>query len=489
MMCHQMCEEGGHMAQARGLFDGFEAQRTPTEDNYRAVLRNGLVVLDTNVLLDLYRMNTRVREDMLTVLKSIAPRIWVPHQVQLEFWSVRQSEDLISHHDEKASTAKNTLRQAISRSRNALNEWVSNVHLGGEALDIADPMYKKLEQAERLFESIVQMLESQAAKDKVPGIRNTNKDPVIQALEQLLRGRIGAPYSSQRYDEEVSRAKERADQRIPPGYKDFEKKDDDKRAAGDYLVWRQLLDEALLRKVDVLFVTRDIKEDWWRNIAIKNARLPRIELVDELRSFGGLQLFMLEPSMLMQKVSSMFGLEKKVDRNSVAALRHLESEEADGQQRHLAGAEARYRLAQVPGGRTADYVETVWLMANLVEENPRLDSCIGRFMESFPSVTLIPEARRRLMNLAALGLAEVQGERILLTDFGHRFLESRDSKLLSRLFMERIEGAYEARRMLRNGADVTELKYLLAEHPELELSTTQSELLLRWMDRLGLLVK
>src|SRR5690242_11422468 len=35
-------------------------------------------------------------------------------------------------------------------------------------------------------------------------------------------------------------------------------------AAGDYLVWTQVLREARQRQCDVLLVTGDVKEDWWR---------------------------------------------------------------------------------------------------------------------------------------------------------------------------------------------------------------------------------
>ncbi|RLK60439.1 PIN-like domain-containing protein [Actinokineospora cianjurensis] len=48
----------------------------------------------------------------------------------------------------------------------------------------------------------------------------------------------------------------------PPGYKD--RKKDDVNAVGDYLVWEQTLLEATTRGLDVLFVTSDTEEDWWR---------------------------------------------------------------------------------------------------------------------------------------------------------------------------------------------------------------------------------
>jgi hypothetical protein len=54
-----------------GLFDGFESYRTPTEADYRSLLRKGLVVPDTNVFLNLYRYNERTRNDFLSVLNAL----------------------------------------------------------------------------------------------------------------------------------------------------------------------------------------------------------------------------------------------------------------------------------------------------------------------------------------------------------------------------------------------------------------------------------
>ncbi|MET8445644.1 PIN domain-containing protein [Streptomyces sp. NPDC004981] len=475
------------MTTERGFFDGFEAYRTPADLDYRRVLEQGLVVLDTNVLLDLYRMNARVREDMLTVLKAISERLWVPHQVLVEFWRNRQSEELITYHEKKAATAAEVLKNSTNRARSALEEWARNVHIG-DNIDIVSPMHEKLGGAEKLYQDIVDSLERQASKDTVPGIRQTHTDPVIEALEHLLDQRVGSPYSAQRHAQEVQRAKERADQQVPPGYKDFEGgKKGDEEAAGDYLVWRQLLDAALKHETDILFVTRDLKEDWWRKASTKAVRLPRIELVNELRELTGMQLLMVEPSTLMQQVSTVFRLEKQVDRNSVDALRHLETVEADADELRHAAVRSRYRLAQMPGGRSNDYVETLWLMAQLVEENPQLKTCLAKFMENFTSVTLEPEARRRLMNLVSLGFAIVQGDQILLTAHGRSFVENRDAHLLRRLFMDRILGAQEARQMLDTGASVAEVKHLLDQRSDLELSATQSELLLRWMGKLELL--
>ncbi|WP_020555765.1 hypothetical protein [Embleya scabrispora] len=179
-------------------------------------------------------------------------------------------------------------------------------------------------------------------------------------------------------------------------------------------------------------------------------------------------------------------MKEKFDEDYVAALQRIESAEADSIRLRNSTRKPRYRLAQVPRKNSGDYVETFWTMAQMVDDNPLLDACIGKFMECFPSVTLIPEARRRLMNLVSLGLAVVHDDRILLTASGRRFVGSRDTTLLCALFLERIEGAVEAQQMFRQGLETTEIKIRLMSHPELEVSATQCDLLLRWFERLDL---
>ncbi|MFD4759474.1 PIN-like domain-containing protein [Streptomyces sp. NPDC058439] len=51
-----------------------------------------MVVLDTNVLLNLYRSNARTRQDTLAVLTRLRDRLWVPHQVLTEFWRNREQK-------------------------------------------------------------------------------------------------------------------------------------------------------------------------------------------------------------------------------------------------------------------------------------------------------------------------------------------------------------------------------------------------------------
>jgi hypothetical protein len=67
--------------QPRGLFDGFEGYRTPTDADYMRVLTAGLVIPDTNVLLNLYRYNADTRADLFAVFEKLGNRLWTTSSI------------------------------------------------------------------------------------------------------------------------------------------------------------------------------------------------------------------------------------------------------------------------------------------------------------------------------------------------------------------------------------------------------------------------
>ena len=57
---------GSRGGQARlGLYDGFEGYRTPAKDDLIEAVRSSLVVLDTNVLLNLYDVHGTTLDDFI----------------------------------------------------------------------------------------------------------------------------------------------------------------------------------------------------------------------------------------------------------------------------------------------------------------------------------------------------------------------------------------------------------------------------------------
>ncbi|MBT2381475.1 DUF4935 domain-containing protein [Streptomyces sp. ISL-111] len=301
----------------RGIFDCDEAYRTPTRSDYERLFRTEMVVLDTNVLLTLYRSNQRTREDILSVLSRLKERLWIPDQVLVEFWRNRSLPSIRGHHRTKANEASASLDKSSRAIRDTLDRWTKEVHLSSD-----EGVQRKIDEARKILNDTLGRLkgfiQDQAEKDAIDGTAATHTDPILAELEILLRGRIGDPLTADDYSSAIQDAQQRADSDIPPGYADFRTKPAE-QAAGDYILWKQIIDESIRRRQDVLLVTGDVKEDWWVKRDGEIPARPRKELELELRQrTGGSQLFMLTPSQLLSEANEVFGL--KVDQRSVADL-------------------------------------------------------------------------------------------------------------------------------------------------------------------------
>jgi hypothetical protein len=276
-----------------GIFDGFEDYRTATEDDYRRTLTGGMVVFDTNMLLDLYRFNSTTRGDLFKVMKALGDSLWIPHQVMREFW--RNRELVIDQLGETPKQSLTKLDKARQDAEEAVRAWSNRIYLPeGER----DGLLAKLNGA---FQSVKQTITEQTAANAHP--HDTNSDDIVTTLNSILAGRTGAALPPEDHEAAVVEAERRIAANEPPGYLDKDKPDSYERA-GDYLVWKQILLQAEHRSCDVLLVTRDVKEDWWRRTK-GQLRGPRLELMAEFRRFTGHRLFMITPSELIRRADAL----------------------------------------------------------------------------------------------------------------------------------------------------------------------------------------
>ncbi len=280
-----------------GLFWGFEGYRTPTDDDYRAVLTHAMVVPDANVLLNLYRYDDAARHALLEVLRTVGDRLWIPHQVLVEFW--RNRESVLRDPRDVQKTVKE-LGELRDRALRSFRTWANRVSLPEEqAASWSHPLSEA-------FAALIDRVNSSDMGDAATYARDTNADPVLRELAPVLEGRCGVALPDADQQVAVKEGLRRVDAKAPPGYMD-KKKDDDK-SAGDYLVWEQTLREATRRGQSVLFITGDVKEDWWRQESGER-RGPRLELVEELNKRAGVRLFMLRPASVLEHARKHLGVE------------------------------------------------------------------------------------------------------------------------------------------------------------------------------------
>jgi len=280
--------KGQCAADAGGLYDGFEAYRTATADDYHGLLTRGLVVPDTNVFLNLYRYNDLTRSDLFRVLGGLGDSLWVPRQVMVEFW--RNRESVLQDPRDTGKTARD-LAAKRDEALSTFRAWSNRVSL---------PTGRRQELAGLLSEAfgkVIAGVGELADDDASQFTTDTGKDPVLAGLEPILRGRVGSRLDDAEHKKALEEAKRRAVAKEPPGYMDAGKQGTG--PAGDYLIWAQTLREAQRQQKDVLIVTGDVKEDWWRR-EHGELRGPRPELAEEMRNVAQVRLFMLRPESLLR---------------------------------------------------------------------------------------------------------------------------------------------------------------------------------------------
>lgn len=275
-----------------GLFEGFEHYRVLGSQHIRGALREGMLVLDTNVLLNLYRYNDKTVDDLLKVASAAGDRLFVPHQVVNEFWRNRQS--VIASLGTASKDAQAALSKNSVSTKDAIGRWAKSVAIPDAERDAL------LADVERFFSGLQTRIGDEPIR--VATHTPTDRDALLVKIAALVEGAVGAALSDEEWEEAVAEGERRVENSIPPGYMDVDKLESDlpEGASGDYLVWRQLLAEGAARRCDCVLITADTKEDWWnrgeRGVPIG----PRRELVAEYLAASGRRLFLLEPAGLVR---------------------------------------------------------------------------------------------------------------------------------------------------------------------------------------------
>ncbi|GLU58591.1 PIN domain-containing protein [Paenarthrobacter ureafaciens] len=253
------------MMEDNTLRDLFRGYYRPTDEEYRKIWDNGIIALDANVLLFLYYVQGKTANKHLDVLEQREDRLWIPHQVGLEF-----------HRNVPTVRAEQTdaHQQRIKRIEALLGEIRSTPTKS--RLTTTESETKAVEALE------THVAELKADRDAIAEQTNNKAtDELLERIASLFDGKVGPEPDQGTLDVLFKEGAKRFADSVPPGYEDAKTKTGS-RKYGDYVLWKQLLDHATTQKRDVLFITDDNKEDWWLKVNGESVA-PRPELIQEFR--------------------------------------------------------------------------------------------------------------------------------------------------------------------------------------------------------------
>lgn len=235
-----------------------------SKDDYDAAWDSGILTVDTNVILDLYRYNKSTREALLLALESFKGRFWISHQTSKEFIKNRRPVIAGMRNDfEKAIKPIEDLEKALITTVGTIRSCRVIPKELSEALE------KDVQAASAALRAGIEK-----ESEEVPDYEDA--DEIVQRLESALDGHIGTEPDS--ISDDLKEAERRKEEKIPPGYLDHSK--DGLGFAGDYLMWKQILAHSKSENAPIILVTSETKEDWWEKKSGKTLN-PRLELLQE----------------------------------------------------------------------------------------------------------------------------------------------------------------------------------------------------------------
>lgn len=281
---------------------------TPTNDEIEDYWSKGLLTVDANVLLDLYRYHESTRNALISALKSFNGRLWLSNQASEEF--IRNRSNVIV-------SSEKTFKQAKEEVEKLRKNYESTVaQLKGNRI-IPDVV------ADGLLEAIEPAINgAQTAIDQAEGDypKYLQEDPILNDLSEMFSGSIGTHFDEKELEEAQKEAEKRKNNETPPGYLDKDK--DGGRPYGDYYLWRQILSHSKAKDIPMILVTSERKEDWWEKQSGKTIGA-RPELLREAYESCGRRILIYQTDRFLQYVSKRSGSD--VDDNAVEEIRAVDS--------------------------------------------------------------------------------------------------------------------------------------------------------------------
>lgn len=224
----------------------------PTEEEFDQIWSHGLIVPDTGVLLDLHRYSVATRDVLLDILDAFRDRLWVPHQVALEY--ERNRLDVV---DQQWRAYDDLIRSAEAARKTIANLQKS---LRQHLVLSFDEVFGIATEYETRMRAYVDAQRQNHPQGK-PSPNVWMRDGTRERLGEIVAGRVGTPPTADELSELYLEADDRYERKIPPGYADADKPAP--RRYGDFLVWSEAVARAAAEGRPLIIVTSDEKVDWW----------------------------------------------------------------------------------------------------------------------------------------------------------------------------------------------------------------------------------
>ena len=285
------------------LFPGYYRK---TETDIKQIWEHGIIMFDTNVLLNLYRYSDSTQNTILELIKRFSNQIYLPHQAALEYNRNRY--------------------EVIAEQEKAYNEFLEKIsHIQEDLQSTSKPPFlttKVDKELNVIFEKV-----GDEVKESIQKYCDYLKtDPIYNSISELFSNRITKQFSEEELKEIFKEGEERFKNKVPPGFED-EKTKNGNRKYGDLILWKQIIQKAKELKKDVILITDERKIDWWWKIKDGRNMGPRQELVEEIKLEANVDFHMYSSERFLSYGQSF--LKEKINQQALEEIQAMKKSELE----------------------------------------------------------------------------------------------------------------------------------------------------------------
>lgn len=226
----------------------------PNKAFFDKIWKDPIYAFDTNVLLDAFRSSEETYKELIRTFKILKDKIWIPYQVASEYHKNLNKviEEQYEKYD-KPLKYLNSFEECVNKTReHPFIEYEVEINILKNRLKDGKEKLKKL-------------------------ISDNTK---AYEISNILGKCIGSKFAEDELRKLYKEADDRYKNDIPPGFKDDTKSN--KNKYGDFIIWKELIKKSKTDKKDIIFVTNDIKRDWFVSY-INDSKIPHPQLKREFR--------------------------------------------------------------------------------------------------------------------------------------------------------------------------------------------------------------
>lgn len=242
--------------------------------------QNYIVIFDTNVLLNIYRYSPEFTDFAMRCIRSVETSIVLPATVWLEYKKHYRTE--FTKMEDRVKKAGTETANQIDRAKEKILKTCQTL-MRLQFPDI-DELYRRLEERIDTVKQELQDFFNERSSLNLISHAWNETDQVLALVTTIEQNNaiMDAPSQSDIFSW-CEEGEMRYKKLVPPGFKDAKNKDG-VRKYSDLIIWMEILRFARGANKDIIFVTDDVKVDWWQNE--NGAQVFHQQLIDEFSKTG-----------------------------------------------------------------------------------------------------------------------------------------------------------------------------------------------------------